>query len=451
VQGSTWPELCARWISAGSFYTFSRNHNDIGGTPQELYRWPEVASAARNALSLRYQLLPYLNSQFARVHACGGTVMRPIWWNVPDDAVSTGAWACMDGLHAERSQSHSQLQLRSRESVEKAGGSSSQRNAVAPRPSNRGAPSENTWEQGLEQTADGSRPRSLHRESLHASAISRGISRVATRRGPGNVRPARSSAGENAPEDQWLWGSDVMISPILSPGVFSRTVNIPEGSAWLCWQGCPHGVHSVSSLRSDVPPSTVFTRSSVRLLPGQPSGSGWRRHLAGSTDDAPGQQRQAAAESNEPEHTGAAGSVVQVDGIELDKVPVWLRFGSIVPTSALFHAGTEASNDTSRTFEHAAFDTDTKEDEQLPHEEGADVINSSGGAVSGRNSAKVQGTGAQSFQFAVPTAEEALKSPVILLVLLEADDQAHGVFHGTMHLHTQPCELCHAEYERLQL
>jgi hypothetical protein len=83
------------------------------------------------------------------------------------------------------------------------------------------------------------------------------------------------------------------------------------------------------------------------------------------------------------------------------------------------------------------------------------VINSSSGAVSGRNSTKVQGTsaqtGAQSFQFAVPTAEEALKSPVILLVLLRADDQAQGVFHCTMHLHAPPCELCNADCERFEL
>lgn len=80
MQESTTPELCARWISAGSFYTFARSHSNRDAIPQELYRWPEVARAARNALSLRYQLLPYLYTAFARAHACGGTVMRPIWW-----------------------------------------------------------------------------------------------------------------------------------------------------------------------------------------------------------------------------------------------------------------------------------------------------------------------------------------------------------------------------------
>lgn len=56
-----------RWIAAGAFYTFTRNHNTLGAAPQELYRWPTVAEAARKALALRYQLLPYLYTCLYRV------------------------------------------------------------------------------------------------------------------------------------------------------------------------------------------------------------------------------------------------------------------------------------------------------------------------------------------------------------------------------------------------
>lgn len=36
-------ELCARWISAGAFYTFSRSHKAYGGGGHEMYRWADGA------------------------------------------------------------------------------------------------------------------------------------------------------------------------------------------------------------------------------------------------------------------------------------------------------------------------------------------------------------------------------------------------------------------------
>lgn len=87
-SGDTNEELCARWISAGAFYTFSRNHNTIGAAPQELYRWPSVAAAARTALGLRYRLLPYLYTSHYAATAWGGSVAKPVFFADPGDATA---------------------------------------------------------------------------------------------------------------------------------------------------------------------------------------------------------------------------------------------------------------------------------------------------------------------------------------------------------------------------
>ncbi|WIA35044.1 hypothetical protein OEZ86_003535 [Tetradesmus obliquus] len=81
-------ELCARWISAGAFYTFSRSHKAYGGGGHEMYRWDSVAKAARRALGMRYRLLPYLYSTFYSTHTKGGSVARPLFFPFPADATA---------------------------------------------------------------------------------------------------------------------------------------------------------------------------------------------------------------------------------------------------------------------------------------------------------------------------------------------------------------------------
>ncbi|GFH08409.1 uncharacterized protein HaLaN_03362 [Haematococcus lacustris] len=74
-----------RWLAAGAFYTFARNHNTLGATPQEAYVWPAAAAAARSALGLRLALLPYLYTAHHTAHTRGGSVARPVWSLQPDD------------------------------------------------------------------------------------------------------------------------------------------------------------------------------------------------------------------------------------------------------------------------------------------------------------------------------------------------------------------------------
>jgi alpha-glucosidase (family GH31 glycosyl hydrolase) len=84
----TTEELCARWIEVGAFYPFSRDHNTLGAAPQELYLWDSVTEAAKNALGMRYQMLPYLYTLFYQANTAGATVARGLWMNFPTDAAT---------------------------------------------------------------------------------------------------------------------------------------------------------------------------------------------------------------------------------------------------------------------------------------------------------------------------------------------------------------------------
>lgn len=86
----TTEELCARWIEVGAFYPFSRDHNTLGAAPQELYLWNTVAEAARNALGIRYQVLPFMYTLFYHAHVEGSTVARSLWMNFPEDSNTIG-------------------------------------------------------------------------------------------------------------------------------------------------------------------------------------------------------------------------------------------------------------------------------------------------------------------------------------------------------------------------
>lgn len=86
--GDTTEELCARWIEVGAFYPFSRNHNTLGAAPQELYLWDSVTEASKNALGMRYKLLPYLYTLFHKANRNGDTVARALWMNFPSDATT---------------------------------------------------------------------------------------------------------------------------------------------------------------------------------------------------------------------------------------------------------------------------------------------------------------------------------------------------------------------------
>ncbi len=85
AENST-PELFLRWMQCGTLTPFCRNHNEVGNIDQ--YPWafgPVVLDIVREALNLRYRLLPYIYSAFLRAAESGAPVQRPLVFDYLND------------------------------------------------------------------------------------------------------------------------------------------------------------------------------------------------------------------------------------------------------------------------------------------------------------------------------------------------------------------------------
>jgi len=82
--GNVTVELCIRWMQAGAFYPFCRNHN--AGAPHEPFVFgKEAEGIMANAIRIRYALLPYIYTQFYIATNFGMTVARPLFFEFPWD------------------------------------------------------------------------------------------------------------------------------------------------------------------------------------------------------------------------------------------------------------------------------------------------------------------------------------------------------------------------------
>jgi alpha-glucosidase len=90
VGGFSWDchgELFARWVQAGAFFPFFRNHTAHHTRRQEPWTFgPEVEAIARKYITLRYTLLPYLYNLFYEASQTGAPILRPLFWEFPADA-----------------------------------------------------------------------------------------------------------------------------------------------------------------------------------------------------------------------------------------------------------------------------------------------------------------------------------------------------------------------------
>ncbi|KAI1823241.1 glycoside hydrolase family 31 protein [Xylaria intraflava] len=83
--GNATEELCNRWMQLSAFFPFYRNHNEQGFSSQEPYVWPSVTEASKEAMSIRYALLPYIYTTFYLSHSTGSTTMRALAWEFPNE------------------------------------------------------------------------------------------------------------------------------------------------------------------------------------------------------------------------------------------------------------------------------------------------------------------------------------------------------------------------------
>src|SRR5205807_3016107 len=79
-------ELLVRFAQLGALMPFCRNHNAIKNPDQEPWAFGEPYEGAyRQAVEIRYTLLPHLYTLFQQASIDGSPVMRPLFYHYPQD------------------------------------------------------------------------------------------------------------------------------------------------------------------------------------------------------------------------------------------------------------------------------------------------------------------------------------------------------------------------------
>ncbi|RMH96357.1 MAG: DUF5110 domain-containing protein [Calditrichaeota bacterium] len=87
-MGDPTPELMVRWMQVGVFSPLFRNHTHWDTRDQEPWAFGETVEAmCREAIELRYRLLPYLYTLFQEASENGTPILRPLFWYHQEDPV----------------------------------------------------------------------------------------------------------------------------------------------------------------------------------------------------------------------------------------------------------------------------------------------------------------------------------------------------------------------------
>lgn len=80
------PELFVRWVQNGIFQPrFSIHSSNVDNTVTEPWTYPEYTKYIRDAIQLRYRLIPYFYSLLYEAATVGSPIMRPLVYEFQDD------------------------------------------------------------------------------------------------------------------------------------------------------------------------------------------------------------------------------------------------------------------------------------------------------------------------------------------------------------------------------
>lgn len=85
-HGNSNAELFLRWMQYGTLTPFCRNHSEIGNVDQYAWAWGDVVQGlVRDAIRLRYRLLPYIYATFLHSTETGAPIQRPLVYDYQYD------------------------------------------------------------------------------------------------------------------------------------------------------------------------------------------------------------------------------------------------------------------------------------------------------------------------------------------------------------------------------